>query len=110
MSVAAVRDKVVQRFLDTHLDKIIAEYQPQHMVLFGSRAAGTPREDSDVDLLIVAGRFSKIAFVDRRFHVKETLGFPLRLDLLCYTPEEFQQLRDGFGLVADICCEGIWLF
>jgi predicted nucleotidyltransferase len=109
MSVAAVRDEVVQRFLETYLGQIVAEYRPEHMILFGSRATGTPREDSDIDLLLVAKRFRGIRFVDRRFHVKTTLDFPPRVDLLCYSPEEFEQLRDGFGLVADICREGVWL-
>jgi predicted nucleotidyltransferase len=110
VSVAAVKDEVVQRFLATYLDQIVAEYRPEHVILFGSRAAGVPHEDSDIDLLIVAEQFADIRSVERHYCVKKTLGFPLRLDLLCYTREEFEQLRDGFGLVADICREGIWLF
>ncbi|MBM3500869.1 MAG: nucleotidyltransferase domain-containing protein [Armatimonadetes bacterium] len=109
MTAVTVKDEVVQRFLDAHLGTLVAEYRPEHMVLFGSRAVGTPREDSDIDLLIVAARFRETKSVDRHFRVRKTLGFPLGLDLLCYTPEEFEQLRDGFGLVADICREGIWL-
>jgi len=105
-----VEDEVVQRFLGTYLDQIIAEYRPEHVILFGSRATGTPREDSDIDLLLVAEQFRQIRSVNRGFRVKMTLDFPPRVDLLCYTPEEFEQLRDGFGLVADICREGIWLF
>jgi len=105
----AIHDEVVQRFLQDYLNRIVAEYDPQHLILFGSRATGTPREDSDIDLLIVAERFREIPFVDRRYHVKTTLAPVRGLDLLCYTPEEFEQLRDGFGLVADICRENLWL-
>lgn len=32
---------------------IVREFHPQRVILFGSRAYGTPRSDSDVDLLVV---------------------------------------------------------
>lgn len=33
--------------------KIAEAYQPEKIILFGSHAYGTPREDSDVDLLVI---------------------------------------------------------
>ena len=35
------------------LRKLVAEYAPQQVILFGSYAYGNPRSDSDVDLLII---------------------------------------------------------
>ena len=35
------------------LSKIVAEYAPQKVILFGSYAYGEPDEDSDIDLLII---------------------------------------------------------
>ncbi|MBM3475513.1 MAG: nucleotidyltransferase domain-containing protein [Armatimonadetes bacterium] len=109
MTLTAVKDEVVQRFLDVYLPRIIEAYDPQHVILFGSRAAGTAHEDSDIDLLLVAERFREIRSVNRMGHMLITLRPKPALDVLCYTPEEFEQLRDGFGLVADICREGLWL-
>jgi predicted nucleotidyltransferase len=34
-------------------DKIVKEYEPEKIILFGSWAWGKPTEDSDVDLFIV---------------------------------------------------------
>jgi predicted nucleotidyltransferase len=34
-------------------DTIVREYRPERVVLFGSYASGTAREDSDIDLLVV---------------------------------------------------------
>ena len=34
-------------------DQIVRLYQPDRIILFGSYAYGTPREESDVDLLII---------------------------------------------------------
>jgi predicted nucleotidyltransferase len=33
--------------------RLIAEFQPEQIILFGSHAWGTPNEDSDVDLLVI---------------------------------------------------------
>jgi predicted nucleotidyltransferase len=35
------------------VDRIVREFHPERVVLFGSRAYGEPRPDSDVDLLVV---------------------------------------------------------
>ena len=35
------------------LNSIVAELAPQRIILFGSRARGDAREDSDIDLLVV---------------------------------------------------------
>jgi len=110
VTLAAVADEAARRFLDTYLPRIMEVYNPQHVILFGSRAAGTAREDSDIDLLLVAERFREIRSVNRMGHVLITLRPKPTLDVLCYTPDEFAQLREGFGLVADICREGVWLF
>jgi predicted nucleotidyltransferase len=110
MTLTAVKDEVAQGFLEVYLPRIIEAYDPRHVILFGSRAAGTAREDSDIDLLLVAERFREIRSVNRMGHVLISLRPKPTLDVLCYTPEEFEQLRHGFGLVADICREGLWLF
>src|SRR3954447_22081112 len=35
--------------------RLVAEFDPEQVILFGSRAWGTPHEDSDVDLLVIVG-------------------------------------------------------
>jgi len=33
--------------------RLVAEFQPEEVILFGSQAWGIPNEDSDVDLLVI---------------------------------------------------------
>ena len=33
--------------------RLVAEFQPEQVILFGSHAWGTPHQDSDVDLLVI---------------------------------------------------------
>jgi predicted nucleotidyltransferase len=107
--VPQVADTVAREFLDHYLDDIVEAYQPQHLVLSGSRASGRARSGSDVDLLIVAERFRAIKLPDRMGHFLNTIEPNRVVDVLCYTPEEFDKLRDGVGMVADICREGVWI-
>lgn len=69
------------------------------LVLFGSRARGTGRSDSDVDIAIVSPDFEGMSFVERqslvRPLVREALGV-VPLDAVCYTPEEFEEGKEGF--------------
>lgn len=43
----------VPHIIQDILEKIIAGYAPQKVILFGSYAYGEPDEDSDIDLLII---------------------------------------------------------
>ncbi len=44
-----VDDSLIQ----TATQKLVAEFQPEQIWLFGSHAWGTPNEDSDVDLMVI---------------------------------------------------------
>ena len=44
---------VTDALLDQMVQAIVAEVDPEKVILFGSRARGDAREDSDVDLVVV---------------------------------------------------------
>lgn len=68
-------------------------------MLFGSHARGTADAGSDVDLAVVSPDFEGMSFVDRqslvRPLIREALGV-VPLDAVCYTPEEFEEGKEGF--------------
>ena len=41
--------------LQSAMQRLVAEFQPEQIWLFGSHAWGTPTEDSDVDFMVVVG-------------------------------------------------------
>jgi predicted nucleotidyltransferase len=87
-------DDVAKRFLDQKLDVIRQHYAPTHLVVFGSRAAGTARAGSDIDLIIVSARFREISVPDRMGDFLNTVRPDVAVDAICYTPEEFDALVD----------------
>ena len=75
------------------------------LVLFGSRARGSAREDSDWDILLVAEDLPERSFPRHRFLI-ETLPPQLRsrVNLLARTPEEFE--GQSSPLYLDVAAEG----
>ena len=43
----------VREMIEDIVQRIVAGYAPQKVILFGSHAYGQPDEDSDIDLLII---------------------------------------------------------
>ena len=76
-------------------------------VLFGSRARGDYLEDSDYDVLIVSSDF-RGKIVERVSGLYDYWDyFPLDIEVLCYTPEEFEKMKGRIGIVQEALKEGI---
>ncbi len=75
------------------------------LYLFGSRARGTARPDSDYDLVAVSKAFQlhkrSARVLDRWTLWLEAGGWGRGLDLHCLTPEEFhEETRYGWGYLG----------
>jgi predicted nucleotidyltransferase len=82
------------------VERIVALHDSDKIFLFGSYALGTARDESDIDLLIVAP--SRLPRLHRGKAVVAALSkFPCRFDLLFFTPQELEeQLRDPYSFEA----------
>jgi predicted nucleotidyltransferase len=84
--------KEAQEIIQGILDKLLAGYAPQKVILYGSYAYGDPRPDSDIDLLIIKDTSER--FIDRWVTVRRILSDPQRkapLETLVLTPQEVSQ-------------------
>src|SRR2546422_9686695 len=94
------------------LQKLVAEYAPQQVILFGSYAYGNPRSDSDIDLLIIKETADR--FIDRWVTVRRILSDAKRslpLDTLILTPQEVaHRLAIGDQFVAEVLERGEVLY
>lgn len=90
--------------------KIIKEYRPEKIILFGSYAWGKPREWSDVDLFIV--KKSRKKRWERGYELRKLLFPPgVPLDILVYTPSELKKrLIIGDFFIKDIANKGKVLY
>ena len=87
--------------------KIVQEYNPEKIILFGSYAWGNPDDDSDLDLFII--KKSNKRRIDRARELRSILfgnNFP-PLDLFIYTPEEIKKRKKiGDFFILDIIQKG----
>ncbi len=78
--------------------RIVAEFAPSMVLLFGSRARGDARPDSDIDLIVVwkdeNPPFNRTAAVRLALG---RVGFPM--DLAVVTPDEFARFSGWRGHV-----------
>ncbi len=79
--------------IDELVKVIVLRFAPEKIILFGSRARGDARPDSDVDLLVVTPvRGSKR---DLRVRIATALSrIPVATDVLVATPDELTRFRD----------------
>jgi len=74
-------------------------YHPEAIILFGSLARGKTKPTSDIDLVVIK-RTSK-PFTDRLREVALLHHAHVGVDILVYTPKEWQDMLSGGGFVAD---------
>ena len=102
----------LQMVIQRMLEKLLAEYAPEKVVLFGSYAYGAPRAESDIDLLIIKETSER--FLDRWVTVQRILTGTHRalpVETLVLTPQEIQQrLAVGDQFIADILAQGKVLY
>lgn len=92
--------------LDEITKRVVKGYSPESIILYGSHARGMPRQDSDIDLLIIKETNERP--LDRRIQVERLLSKRLiPLDITVYTPQELKYLFSiGSPFVDEVMKEG----
>lgn len=90
---------VAESTLDEVTKRLVQQFAPIRIILFGSQARGTADDRSDVDLLVVCpvnGRKRDLMVaMDRALS-----GLGIARDVIVLTPEEYERNRQIPGTVA----------
>jgi predicted nucleotidyltransferase len=79
--------------LDEMVRRLVAEFQPEKIILFGSYAWGEPDEDSDVDLFVIVPD-SNERRIERMQRAHQCLsGLGVAKDVLVQTRIEAERFR-----------------
>lgn len=92
--------KQSQREIDEVIEQIVTSYQPEKIILFGSAASGILGQWSDIDLIVIKRGIQK-RFSDRIGEMRARIQSPRAIDLLVYTPEEFERLQSESWFVGE---------
>ena len=90
-------------------ERIVREFQPDKIILFGSYAYGQPRPDSDIDLLVV------LPFEGRSFRksleILNRVAPDFSVDLLARRPDDTaQRYAEGDPLIREAVDHGKILY
>jgi predicted nucleotidyltransferase len=96
--------------LDELLSRLIPEFQPTKVFLFGSRANGNSQSHSDYDLMLIV----KSSHLSRRERMIKALkliwGSGVATDIFVYTEDEFNNWKDEFSSIPHtVANEGLEL-
>jgi hypothetical protein len=107
--VAPAEDPKLAAFVRDHLPTLRARLAPLHAIAFGSRVRGEALATSDLDLILVSPHYASVPFLRRAAVTLELLDYPGGLELLCYTPDEFEEKRHELGIIRAALEEGMTL-
>lgn len=100
----------VKGILDSMVERIVARFHPEKIILFGSHARGEATFDSDLDILVV------MDIQGSRRQIANEIDLLLAdrmvpLDLIILTPDELERQRDLVGTIAhEAVREGVLIY
>ncbi len=83
-----------EKLLQTVTQRLVAEFQPEQIWLYGSHAWGQPHEDSDVDLLVVVPQSDESPIRRSQRAHRCLRGLRLPKDVLVETRQEVDRVRN----------------
>jgi predicted nucleotidyltransferase len=96
--MATKQDKKLKQIVET----LKEEFKPSRMFLFGSRANGTARADSDYDFVLVVPGNKKARFTNMN-RAQDLLRekFAISADVFVYSQTEFDDWKDDFSSIPE---------
>lgn len=74
--------------------RIASKFNPEKIILFGSYASGTQKDDSDLDLLII--QETDLPPQNRGYDIRMSLlGMMIPFDILIYTKSEYEKEKEN---------------
>jgi predicted nucleotidyltransferase len=88
-----------------HILNLLKKYSPEKVILFGSQAKNSCDFYSDIDLIIIKN--TRKLFLDRIKDVLKIIKPNFAIDILVYTPDEFQKMvSDGNPFLEHVLKQG----
>jgi predicted nucleotidyltransferase len=81
------------RLLQTATQRLVQEFQPEQIWLYGSHAWGSPHDDSDVDLLVVVPQSDESPIRRSQRAHRCLRGLRLPKDILVETRQEVDRVK-----------------
>ncbi|MEW6278215.1 MAG: nucleotidyltransferase domain-containing protein [Candidatus Eremiobacterota bacterium] len=91
--------------LESMVTRLVENYRPERVILFGSQARGDAAPESDIDLVVI--KDTPRRFPDRLEDALVAMRPDRVVDGLVYTPQEFDRMcRQGNPFLERVLAEG----
>ena len=82
-----------ETLIESATKKLVTEFQPEQVWLFGSHAWGTPTEDSDLDFMVVVGESDEPAIRRSQRAHRCLQGLPMPKDVIVPTRAQVDRYK-----------------
>ena len=104
-----VRDRIPTEVIDGITHRIVERFKPTKIILFGSYAYGTPKPESDIDLLVIMD--TSIKEMQQAQQIRQYLNPLFGIDLVVHTPVNLaKRLEMGDLFLKEIVTKGKTLY
>ncbi len=104
-----IRQRIPEEAIRDVVEQIVHQFSPIKIILFGSYAYGTPRPESDVDILVIME--TPLRETQQAVQICQKIEYRFGLDLIVYTPARLaQRLEWGDSFLKEIVRRGIVLY
>lgn len=91
-------------------ERLVIEFNPEKIYIFGSYAWGNPTEDSDLDIMIVVKKLNN-KLLEMRRGIKSLRGIGFPKDIIVESEDEFlQNSKDLYKIENEICNRGYLIY
>jgi predicted nucleotidyltransferase len=99
---------IPMRVIRRYAREVAEKFHPDKIILFGSRAYGTPHDDSDVDILVIMPARNEL---DQSVRIELATDPPFPLDIIVRTPKNMKwRLEEGDWFLREITAKGMVLY
>jgi uncharacterized protein len=101
-------------FMDSPLEKaieiIVQVADPDKIILFGSRARGDNKKDSDYDICVIKRDVEHRRKLAQKLY-RSLYGVRIPIDIIVETPENFDEFKDDpFLIYKQISIDGVLIY
>ena len=104
-----IRSRIPDSVIQELIARIVEQFQPQRIILFGSYAHGKPRPESDVDLLVIMD--TPLRETQQALQIRQYVSPLFGVDLIVYTPARLEErLKLGDSFLQEITEKGVLVY
>ena len=92
-------DKKTPEEIKKFIVRLKKNFDPEKIILFGSRAEGREWKRSDYDFIIVSSKFKGMHWLERISKIIKMWDLLADVDILPYTPKEFEDKKKNSSTV-----------